>query len=173
MRGPHSFDHHLRQAAGDQPVTAGDPFAIKVGAKSSGDCHLAGRRIAVRDAAGAVVASGRLGDTPWPGTSALFWTEMQLRAPTQPGLATYTAQFDSAELELPHDGASSSFTVAVTEPPAHLLTVKVIAKETAAPIEDAQIRLGPHRAATDCAGLAEVRMPKGRYELQVWTVGYQ
>jgi len=63
--------------------------------------------------------------------------------------------------------------VAVVEPPAHLLTVKVIAKETAAPIEDAQIRLGPHRAATDPAGLAEVRMPKGRYELEVWKVGYQ
>jgi hypothetical protein len=154
------------------PATAGEPFAIKVGAKSSGDCHLAGRRIEVRDAAGAVVASGRLGDTPWPGTSALFWTELQLLAPTQPGLATYAAQFDAAEMDLPHEGACSSFTVAVTEPPAHLLTVKVIAKETAAPIEDAQIRLGPHRAATNPAGLAEVRMPKGRYELFVWKAGY-
>jgi len=37
-------------------------------------------------------------------------------------------------LDLPHDGACSPFTVAVVEPPAHLLTVKVIAKETAAPI---------------------------------------
>jgi hypothetical protein len=119
-----------------------------------------------------VVASGRFGDAPWPGTSALFWTELQLRAPTQPGLATYAAQFDGAEMELPHDGASSSFTVAVTKPPAHLLTVKVIAKETAGPIEDAQIRLGPHRAATNAAGLAEVRMPKGRYELFVWKAGY-
>jgi hypothetical protein len=155
------------------PATAGECFAIKVGAKSSGDCVLAGRRIAVRDATGA--ASGCLGDTPWPGTSALFWTELQLRAPTQPGpggLATYVAQFDGGEMALAHDGASSSFSVAVTEPPAHLLTVKVIAKETAAPIEDAQIRLGPHRAATDPAGLAKVRMPKGRYELLVWKAGY-
>jgi hypothetical protein len=160
------------------PATAGECFAIKVGAKSSADCDLAGRRIEVRDAAGAVVATGCLGDTPWPGTSALFWTDVPLRAPAEPGLETYSAQFDAAELdlphlELPHLGACSVFTVAVVEPPAHVLTVKVIAKETAAPIEDAQIRLGPHRAATDAAGLAEVRMPKGRYELFVWKAGYE
>jgi hypothetical protein len=154
------------------PATAGEPFAIKVGAKSSGDCDLSGYRIVVRDAAGAVVASGCLGDTPWPGTSALLWAELHLRAPAEPGMATYVAQIDVAELDPPHEAACSCFTVAVTAPPAHLLTVKVIAKETAAPIEDAQIRLGPHRAATDCAGLAEVRMPKGRYELFVWKAGY-
>ena len=63
--------------------------------------------------------------------------------------------------------------MAVVAPAAHVLTVKVIAKDTAAPIEGAQIRLGPHRATTDGAGLAAVRMPKGRYELVVWKAGYQ
>lgn len=154
-------------------ATAGEPFAIKVGAKSSGGCDLRGCRIEVRDAAGAVVASGCLGDTPWPGTSALLWAELHLRAPAEPGMATYIAQIDAAELDLPHEAACSSFIVAVTGPPAHLLMVKVIAKETAAPIEDAQIRLGPHRAATDRAGLAEIRMPKGCYELLVWKAGYE
>ena len=28
------------------------------------------------DPAGAVVAQGSLGETPWPGTSALYWAEM-------------------------------------------------------------------------------------------------
>jgi hypothetical protein len=156
-----------------EPATAGERFAVKVGAKSSGDCELAGRRIEVRDAAGAVVASGCLGDTPWPGTSALFWTELALHAPAEPGLATFSAHFDAAELDLPHEDSRSLFTVAVAAPPAHVLTVKVIAKDTAAPIADAQIRLGPHRATTDGAGLAEVRMAKGRYELVVWKAGYQ
>jgi hypothetical protein len=155
-----------------EPAAAGEQFAIKVGAKSSSDCELAGCGIEVRDAAGAAVASGCLGDTPWPGTNALFWTELHLQAPAEPGLATFVAQFDAAEVDLPHEGSRSPFTVAVVAPPAHVLTVKVIAKETAAPIEDAQIRLGPYRAATDGAGLAQVRMPKGRYELIVWKAGY-
>src|SRR5262249_467152 len=41
-----------------EPATAGERFTVKVGAKSSGDCALAGRRIEVRDAAGALVATG-------------------------------------------------------------------------------------------------------------------
>src|SRR5262249_39848395 len=143
-----------------------------VGAKSSGDCALASRRIEVRDAAGALVATGCLGDTPWPDTSALFWTELALRAPDKPGLVVFTVQFDAAGLDLAHESACTPFSVAVAAPPAHVLTVKVIAKETAAPLADAQIRLGPHRAATDGTGVAQVRMPKGRYELVVWKTGY-
>ena len=78
----------------------GDRFAVKVGAKSSAGCTLAGRRIEVFDG-NAVVASGRFGDTPWPGTSALFWTEVELRAPATPGAVTLTVRFDAAELDEP------------------------------------------------------------------------
>ena len=155
------------------PVVAGERFTVHAGAKSAAGCDLKGRAIEVHNAAGAVVARGCLGETPWPGTSALYWAAIELQAPAATGLCSWSVAFDAADLEIPHDGASSSFSVAIVPPPQHTLTVKVIEKETAAPIEDAMVRLGAYRATTGQAGLAAIRMPKGQYELQVWKAGYE
>jgi len=151
-------------------VAAGERFAIKVGAKSSADCELKGRRVEIRDAAGVTVASGALGDAPWPDTAALFWTELELTAPPAPGLVALEARFDAAELDDPHAGSSASFNVAVVARPEHTLTVTVAAGDT--PIAEAYVRLGPYRAVTDAAGHAEIRLAGGRYELQVWKADY-
>jgi uncharacterized membrane protein len=48
----------------------------------------------------------------------------------------------------------------------------VLEKDSKLPIEDAQVRLGAYRAATDPSGRAEVAMPKGTYDLTIWKVGY-
>ena len=154
------------------PVVTGERFRIDIGAKSSAACGLEGEAIEVLDDAGAVVARGRLGATPWPGTSALFWTELELAAPDQEGLAWWSVRFAATDLEAPHEGTSSRFSIAVVRPPEHRLTVEVLEKESKAPIADAQIRLGAYRAATDPSGHAEVAMPKGTYDLTVWKVGY-
>ncbi len=53
------------------PVVMGENFAIKVGAKSSAGIALTGMTVEVCDEAGIIVARGRLGETPLPGTSAL------------------------------------------------------------------------------------------------------
>jgi hypothetical protein len=151
---------------------AGERFAVKVGAKSSAALQLGGGRIALRDSAGAVVASSALGGSPWPGTSALFWANVELQAPTVAGVLALSAHFDAAELDPPHRGAAFAFNVTVVEPPAYTLTVKVIEKKTAAPVEDAQVRLGPHRATTGASGLAEMRIANCRRELHVWKAGY-
>ena len=155
------------------PVVMGDRFTIKVGAKSAGACKLAGSAIAVCDETGAKVAGGRLQETPLPGTSALYWTQVELVAPAAAGMVSWSVKFEAAEQELPHHGASSSFSVAVVKPPEHRLTVKVIEKDTTAAIEDAHIRLGAYGAATDQAGRAELEMPSGIYDLHVWKVGYE
>jgi hypothetical protein len=155
------------------PVVIGQRFRIKVGAKSSAACELKGRKILISDPAGAVVAQGSLGETPWPGTHALYWAEMELQAPNQEGMFWCAVSFAAAELETPHQGASSKFSVAIVRPPQHRLTVTVFEKDTNAPIEDAQVRLGPYGAATDPSGRAEVAMPKGIYDLTVWKVGYE
>ncbi len=63
-------------------------------------------------------------------------------------MASWTARFEAAELELPHDDASSSFSAAIVRPPEHTLTVKVIEKDTAHPVEEALVRLGAYRAET-------------------------
>lgn len=154
------------------PVVIGERFRVKIGAKSSAACTLEGEATEVMDQTGAVVAHGKLGATPWPGTSALFWTEIELAAPTQEGLCWWSVRFAAAAIETPHEGTSSRFSVAVVRPPEHRLTVAVFEKDSQAPIADAQIRLGAYRAATDPSGHAEVAMPGGTYDLSVWKVGY-
>ena len=155
------------------PVVTGKLFAIKVGAKSAAGCDLKGMCIAVCDEAGAVLATDVLGDTPWPGTSALYWCELTLVAPAEAGMFSWSVKFDASGLALPHNGASSRFSIAIVRPPEHRLTVKVIERETAAPIENAHLRLGAFRAATDGSGIAELMLPKGSYDLDVWKSGYE
>jgi hypothetical protein len=155
------------------PVVTGQAFAIKVGAKSTTGCDLKGQLIAVCDERGTVLAQGALGDTPWPGTSALYWTELALVAPAAAGMFAWSVRFDATALALPHHGASSSFSIAIVSPPEHRLTVKVVERETATPIENAQVRLGAYRAATGEAGVAELMMPKGSFDLDVWKSGYE
>jgi uncharacterized membrane protein len=155
------------------PVVMGERFSVTVGAKSSAGCELKGQRIQISDQAGTVIGQGTLQDTPWPGTSALYWTEVEVPAPDQEGMFWCTVSFAAAELEAPHEESSSRFSVAIVPPPEHRLTIEVFEKDTKAPIEDAQVRLGAYRAATDPSGRAEVAMPKGTYDLTVWKVGYE
>jgi hypothetical protein len=155
------------------PVVTGRSFTIKVGAKSAAGCDLMGAHIAVCDAAGAVLASGVLGDTPWPGTSALYWTELSLIAPAEAGMFSWSVKFAAADLALAHQGSSSRFSIVIVDPPEHRLTVKVVERDTGSPVADAQVRLGAHRAATGGSGLAELMVPKGTYDLNVWKSGYE
>lgn len=155
------------------PVVTGQPFAIKAGAKSAAGCNLAGTRITVCDEAGVALASDALGDTPWPGTAALYWTELALIAPAEAGIFSWSVRFAAADLELPHRSTSSHFSIAIVRPPEHRLTVRVIEQNTATPIENAQLRIGAYRTATNGSGLAELMLPKGVYDLDVWKSGYE
>jgi hypothetical protein len=155
------------------PTVAGALFVIKVGAKSAADAALAGCTIDVCDDAGEVVGRGVLGDAPLLGTGALYWTDVRLQAPRTEGVATWSLRLGASELELPHDAATTSFSVAVVRPPEHVLKVKVIEQTTAAPIPDVELRLGAYRGTTGASGLAEIALPKGRYELHVWKVGFE
>lgn len=155
------------------PVIRGRRFAVAVGAKSAAACDLAGCKVEIRDEKDRAMANGYLGTAPWPGTSALYWTELELEAPEAAGLFAWSVRFDAAELALPHQGAAARFSVAIVEPPEHRLTVKVVERATAAPIADAQVRLGAYRGATGETGLAEIMMPKGTFDLNVWKPGYE
>jgi len=154
------------------PVVMGDAFDVKAGAKSAGDVELTGRAIEVCDEAGAVIAQASLGDTPWPGTSGLYWAQFRLSAPDREGPCAWSVRFAASDVAIPHEGATANFTVAVTRRAEHRLTVKVREKDTCNPIEGADIRVGVYRATTDPAGIAAVDIPKGTYELVVWKVGY-
>ena len=163
--------HETSLAVWDIPTAAaGERFSVKIGAKSEAGCAMAGCRIEVLDGEGAVAVSGRLGATPWPGTDALFWAEVELRAPAEPGPAGYSVRFDAEKLDEPHRNAALAFNVPVVARPDHTVTVKVAAGGQ--PLDQAYVRLGPYRGVTDAAGLAAIKAAKGTYDLVVWKTGY-
>jgi hypothetical protein len=113
-----------------------------------------------------------LGTTPWPETTALAWTELALVAPMQHSLLPLSLRLAATGLNPPHGEATYRFNVMVTPRPEHTLAIQVVTKETAAPIGDAEVRLGAYRATTDRSGEARLPVAKGRYDLRVWKVGY-
>lgn len=156
------------------PVVVGETFRLKVGAQCSPSCTgLPGSTIAICDESGAVLARAALGNTPWPGTHALYWAEIEPAAPRQQGLHAWTAKFAASLLGTAHSQASFAFTVLADAPPAHLVTVAVVAAEKRQPIADAQVRLGARRAVTDERGLARLAVPAGTHKLSVWKAGYE
>jgi hypothetical protein len=163
--------HETSLAVWDIPTaTAGGRFRIKAGAKSSEGCALAGGRIEVLDGDGVVLAEAVVGGEPWPGTAALYWTEVELAAADAPGAMSLTVRFHGGDLDAPHQDASAALRVSVVAKPEHVLTVTVASD--GAPVKAAIVRLGAMRATTDRAGVATMELAKGRYELVVWKAGY-
>ena len=152
------------------PVVAGETFSIKVGAKSASGRALAGRRVEVSDAAGAVVASGTLGDAPLAGTEALYWTALDVPAPATAQVADYAVRFVRG-------AGARRRRVAVQrrghgEARAHADRHRSPSRDTAAALGGVEIRLGPFHARTDAAGRAELRVCKGEYQLQLWRTAH-
>ena len=58
-------------------------------------------------------------------------------------------------------------------PTEHVLRVKVVEQASCAPIPDVELRLGAYRGTTGEAGLAQIALPKGCYELHLWKVGFE
>jgi hypothetical protein len=154
------------------PVAFHDKFTMKVGVKCSAGCSLAGHKIEIYNQGAEKVATATLGDTPWPGTSALYWAELQIEAPSLEGYHVWTARFPRPDLELPHEEASYSFGLATGRAPEHLITVEVIEQDGGGPIGKAQVVLRPqsgyaYRALTDESGAARVGVPTGQYTVLV------
>jgi hypothetical protein len=112
------------------PVVTGARFAIDVGAKSSAGIAFATKHVEIRDESGEVVAQGCLEETPYPGTTALYWTTIELTAPAREGMRTWSVEFEPREPDLPHERGSTTFSFLVVRPPEHRLTIKVIEKDT-------------------------------------------
>lgn len=148
------------------PVVAGERFSIKAGAKSASKAKLAGTRIEVNDAAGAVVASATLGEAPLAGTEALYWATLDVPAPAKPQAAEYSVRLVSDE------AIATRFSVVAAAKPEHRLSVKVTERDTAEALAGVEIRLGPFHARTDKTGHAELRLCKGNYQLQLWRTAH-
>jgi hypothetical protein len=155
------------------PIVMDHAFRIQVGATCSAGCDLKGKEIQICDETGASIARGKLGETPWDGTRALYWTEVDLVAPAREGAISRSIRFAPTELQLPHSGASARFGFETVQPPQYSVTVKVVQKDAGTPVEDAQVRLGVYFAYSDPTGLARVAVPRGAYSLDVLKTGYE
>ena len=172
-KGRHT--HEITLAVWDipSPVVMSRQFKVKVGVKCSAGCQLTGKEVEVHTETGGEVASASLGETPWVGTGALYWAEVDLAAPAAEGQYFWSVRFAAADLEVSHGGASASLSFRTIKPPEHSVLIKVIDKETEAPVQDVAVRLGFYRTSTDESGLAKVEVPKGTYDLSLWKVGYE
>jgi hypothetical protein len=175
---PRSFTvkpHATSMAVWDvpSPIVFGDKFKIRVGVRCSAECKLMGKKIEIYDQEGGKVATETLGGVPWPTTSALYWVEVELEAPSIEGCYRWTVKFPKPDLELPHEGASYTFAFVTARPPEHVVTVEVIDKATKTPLKDAGVFLNPNKSYTDEHGVASVMVPKGGYELYVSKYEYE
>jgi hypothetical protein len=148
------------------PLVIGRPARVKVGVKCSAGCQLTDHEIQIHDQTGRTMAHSSLGAAPWPGTSGLYWAELDFRAPADPGMHTWIVK------SVHGTGACSNLTFTAVQPPDHNLTIRVREKSTQAPVAEVEVGLGAYRAASDDQGLATVELPRGSYTLNIWKPGY-
>lgn len=148
-------------------IAAGDRFRFTVGVKCSAACCLTGRALGIFDHEGAHVGAARLADDLWPGTSALYFAEVDVVAPRTAGDYTWQAKTPGADSGVPHAAGSCTFAVRVVGAPDHEVTVEAIDSDTQTPIEGAHVLAHPYRAFTDERGVAKIKVAKGRYTLVV------
>ena len=166
--------HHISLSVwgAPRPVTMGGEFAIKVGAKCSAGCSLAGLPIVVRGSEEIPTNVGRLGDEPLPQTSGLYWTELTLPAPHQAGLETLTVECQTLELELPHEVSGASTKLRIVSPPDRTVTVEVLDRDRRTPLKGASVYAYPYRSITGADGVAKLQLTAGTHELYVKVQDY-
>ena len=169
---PFSFTakpHSTRVVVWDAPSTieCGEKFSVKLGVKCSSECRPDGWRVEVRDHDGNKQATPTLSGEPWPGTAALYYTEVDLSAPDTEGLYAWEAKALVDGLDIPHTECIAPFSVRVVPTPECLLTVVAIDLESQTPVEGAKVVVHPYKAFTDERGVAKVRVPEGEFRLFV------
>ena len=153
-------------------LAPGEPFGFKVGVKCSAGCKLAGRHIAVFDRDGAQVTAGYLCDDPWPDTSALYFVELQAKAPPERGDYLWRVETPGSLSGVPHAAGSSTFAIRTVGAAEHEVAVEALDAGTGAPIKGIHVLLHPYRAFTDDRGMAKVRVAPGSYRLHVSGFNY-
>lgn len=173
--------HTTRIVVWDVPsaVTVGDKFRLKVGLKCSSACRLEGRGFTICDSAGTRLAAGTVGGDTWQGSTSLFFGEVEVDAPLTEGhhvwevrAPLWNAKVQESDLEISHEERSNSFEVRSVLPADSLVRVEVVGKDEGALLSGASVVIYPYRAVTDDRGVAEIRVTKGRYRLQVSQSNY-
>ena len=148
-------------------AVAGERFKFSVGVRCPAGCDLGGQWLGIIDQEGARVGTVKLGHDVWPGTEALYFAEVEARAPLTAGSHQWEAKIAGWVSELPHAAGSFPIIVRVVSPPDCEVTVRAVDREKQTPIEGARVVMHPYRAVTDENGIARVRVARGQYEILV------
>ncbi len=152
------------------PVVVGAPLRFKVGVRSQDALPLAGARIVVLDG-DAPVSEGVLGDEPWGGTTALYWTEIEAAAPANEGVAEWTVNMADLDSPAPHAGSSAAVGFRVTRPPDTALSIAVTDRAGRA-IPEADVLAGCFRGRTGEDGETVIMTSCGLLDIGVSKDGY-
>jgi hypothetical protein len=171
IAAPFSFTvkpHATRIVVWDVPsaIESGQKVGIKVGVKCACECRPDDWAIEVRDHDKKTLATARLNVEPWPGTDALYVAELELTAPDAEGLYQWEARFPATGLST-HGECTAGFGVRVVMPAECRLTVVAVDMESRAPVSGAKVVVHPYRTRTDEHGVAELKVPKGKFRLFV------
>ena len=160
--------HAMSLVVWDVPATVvvGERFTVKVGIKCSTDCVLENTEFTIVDQEGATVATGTLGP-PWPGTSALYSTEIELRAPATEGLFKWEVRIPGSDVGMPHGEGAAAFSVRFVPAPDFNLTIEVFDIQKQTPINNAGVVMHPYRARTNAEGIARLSVQGGKYTIFV------
>jgi hypothetical protein len=159
--------HDIHMNAWDIPsaITAGDAFNFHVGVKSSGGSKLEGGAFTVVNEDGAIVASGKLGDAIWPGTSALHYAEVRAVAPPDIGSHQWTVEFAGSNSGIAHSPGSLRIPVRTVAAPDHEIRIEAVDRESGAPLKGINLIMGPYRATTGGDGVARMKVVADHYLL--------
>lgn len=165
--------HQTRIVVWDVPsaVECGAAFKLKVGVKCAVECGTAARGVEIRDEQGRSLAVATVGDVPLAGTLALYFAELEVRAPVTEGLHGWEARaaevVDVTTGRITHAAATAPVPVRAVPHPDCLLRVVAVDGRSRIPIPGAKVVIHPYRALTNADGVAEFRVPKGAYRLFV------
>jgi hypothetical protein len=150
----------------------GERFTFKVGVRCSAGCDLHGYGLSIVSHGRMRAGAAKLGRDIWPGTDALYFTEVEAEAPAAIGQHSFEVRTGEWESELPHVPGAVTLALRVVGPPDCEVTVEVVDRAQQTPIEGAVVVLHPYRATTDADGIAKLKVTKGRYDVMVSGPGY-
>jgi hypothetical protein len=164
-----SRSHAARMNLWDVPsaIVAGEEFRFKVGLKCSAGCRLAGRRLLLLDGDGRTVATAKLGDEVWRGTTALYFAEVTARAPGQVGRHAWTLRAPADDSGLPHGEGTAPLSLNVVDEPACEIVIEAVDRDDQTPIRGASVVMHPYRTVSDDQGIARLKAARGNYSIVV------
>jgi len=148
-------------------TVAGECFRVSVGVRCSAECDLGGQELGIFDQQGSRAGTVKLADDVWPGTEALYFAEIEARAPLTAGSHQWEVKIIDWDSELPHSPGSLPMVVRVVGAPDCEVTVRAIDREKQTPIKGARVVMHPYRAVTDENGSAKVKVTRGPYDILV------